>query len=69
MESTDGFTWVIQAVGAGLLPAFCDCSSYFSKFDSDQSKYITGIFAKVVPTYLGYKSDIEAVEVSLQQLT
>ncbi|KAG2009621.1 hypothetical protein CC2G_012530 [Coprinopsis cinerea AmutBmut pab1-1] len=68
LESTDGFTWVLQSIKAGLLGAWVDCSPFFARLDSEDREMVTAIFSKIVPKYLVYRSVIQAVDNSMQSL-
>ncbi|THH33240.1 hypothetical protein EUX98_g1007 [Antrodiella citrinella] len=69
LESTDGFTWVSQAIGAGLLPAYCDCSPKFYMVHGEDLEMITDVVNKILPKYLVYRSVIDAVDASMRKLT
>lgn len=68
LESTDGFTWVSQAVQAGLLTAFVDSSPHFSKFGPNDYSMIVIIIKDILPKYLVYRSVIQAVDDSIKKL-
>jgi len=62
LQSTDGFTWVVQSVQAGLLTAFVDGSPHFYKLPDPGERFmILSIFKDILPRYLVYQSVIEAV--------
>ncbi|KAH8079436.1 hypothetical protein BXZ70DRAFT_996345 [Cristinia sonorae] len=69
LESSDGFTWVSQSVGAGLLPAFCDCSPLFKRLDPEDLNLVTDIIDSILPRYLVYRSVIDAVDHSMAKLS
>ncbi len=62
LESTDGFTWVSQAIRAGLLQAFCDCSPKFDVVTEEERDIILKIFTTILPQYLVYRSVLESVD-------
>ncbi len=71
LESTDGFTWVSQAIRAGLLQAFCDCSPKFDMimmFRSHLDTVIFEIFKTILPRYMVYQSVLELIEISLKRV-
>jgi len=68
LESTDGFTWVIQSVKAGLLTAFVDASPHFSKLDPDDRDMILHIVRDILPIYLVYRSVVEAIDGTMSKL-
>lgn len=65
LESADGFTWVSQAIGAGLLQAFCDISPYLSQLHPEDLDMTLEIFKNILPRYLVYRSVIEAVDTAM----
>lgn len=66
LESTDGFTWIMQSVQAGLLMAFVDCSPHFSKLeDIEDREMIISIIKDVIPRYLVYRSVVRTVSTAL----
>lgn len=69
LESTDGFSWVIQSVKAGLLTAFVDASPHFFKLDPDDRDMILHIVRDILPDYLVYRSVVEAVDGTMRKLS
>lgn len=65
LESTNGFTWVAQAIKAGLLSAFIDCSPYFSKMDLGDRTMVLSILESIVPQYLVFRTVINDVHAAL----
>ncbi|TFY60980.1 hypothetical protein EVJ58_g4795 [Rhodofomes roseus] len=61
LDSTDGFTWVSQSIGAGLLTSFVDCSPHFSKLDPEDFDMILTIVNNILPRYTVYRSVLEAM--------
>ncbi|KAI0798479.1 hypothetical protein BC629DRAFT_1592072 [Irpex lacteus] len=68
LESTDGFTWVLQAVRAGLLQAFCDCSTKFDIIPKEDLNIILGLFKVKLPRYLVYRSVLDVIENSMEKV-
>ncbi|KDQ62799.1 hypothetical protein JAAARDRAFT_54674 [Jaapia argillacea MUCL 33604] len=63
IESTDGFTWVLQSINAGLISAYADCSPVFNKVDlSDREDIIIPIFDDIIPRYMVFRSVVCAVD-------
>ena len=68
LEATDGFTWVSQAIGAGLLQAFCDCSPKLNLIHKEDLDMILSIFNKILPRYLVYRSVLESIDHSMKKV-
>ncbi|KZT09065.1 uncharacterized protein LAESUDRAFT_712628 [Laetiporus sulphureus 93-53] len=64
----DGFTWVSQAVGAGLLHAWVDCSPQFDSLDSGNQKMFFDVVGDVLSRYMVYLSVVEAVNASMSKI-
>jgi hypothetical protein len=69
LESTKGLTWVLQALKAGFLTAFCQCSPHFAQLDHKQREMVLGIMRDVLPKYLVYKSVVLAIDDSMTAIT
>lgn len=66
LESSDGFTWVAQAIRAGLLTAFVECSPHLHLVeDPDDRDLIVLVIRDILPQYLVYRSVLDAVEKAL----
>lgn len=66
LESSDGFTWVTQAIRAGLLNAFVECSPYLDMVgDPDDRDLIVLVIRDILPRYLVYRSVLQAVDKAL----
>ncbi|TCD64726.1 hypothetical protein EIP91_003682 [Steccherinum ochraceum] len=65
LESSDGFTWISMSIGAGLIPAICDCSPQFSQLEPQDFAMIKDLVSDILPRYLVYRSVVEAVHTSL----
>ncbi|EJD43851.1 hypothetical protein AURDEDRAFT_114606 [Auricularia subglabra TFB-10046 SS5] len=62
LESTDGFTWVKEAVNAGLPVAFARLSPHFSKIeDKEELDIILKLCNDLLPRYTVYRSVVEAL--------
>ncbi len=68
LESTDGFTWINQAIGAGFLQAFCDCSTRFAELEAEDYRMLEQLISEVLPPYLVYRSVIEAANSALAKI-
>lgn len=68
IESTDGFTWVIQAVQSGLLKAYLLCTPYLDRVSPEDSNLILDVLRAKLPPYLVYKSVILACSSALKVL-
>ncbi|KAF7799425.1 hypothetical protein EIP86_010660 [Pleurotus ostreatoroseus] len=68
LESSDGFTWVTQAIRAGLLTAFTDCSPQFSQLDPEDFGMVKDIVERILPRYLVYRSILEAIDTSMKKI-
>ncbi len=68
IESTDGFTWVAQAVRAGLLRAFCDCSPIFNDILPSVRDAILDILKKTLPQYMVYHSVLQCVDHAMKSI-
>lgn len=62
LESTEGFTWVSQALNAGLITAFVDCSPTYAMLSQEDREMILSIFSNLLPRYMIYYSVIAAAE-------
>lgn len=69
LESTDGFTWVIKAVSAGLLQAWVGAARHMHRFDSrGDEDMVISILNKTVPKYMVYKSVVTNVESAIKKI-
>lgn len=62
IESTDGFSWIIQAVKAGLLIAFADASPHFDSIDEEEQGWLLKIITDLLPRYTVYRSVVLAID-------
>ncbi|KAJ6487237.1 hypothetical protein C8R47DRAFT_1216429 [Mycena vitilis] len=69
LQSTEGFTWVIQSVGADLLTALADASPHFARLDEEDYAMLSDLLNETLPMYLVYRSVIQAVDASLRRMT
>lgn len=68
LESTDGFTWVAQAIRTGLLRAFCDCSPKFGVLTQAQLDMILRIFKTILPRYVVYRSVVDVMNRVMEKM-
>ncbi|ESK96974.1 hypothetical protein Moror_6552 [Moniliophthora roreri MCA 2997] len=68
LESTDGFSWVVQSLNAGLLIAWVDASPHFTKLHPDDREMMERIVSDILPRYLVYRSVINAVDGTMKIL-
>ncbi|OSX68033.1 hypothetical protein POSPLADRAFT_1043193 [Postia placenta MAD-698-R-SB12] len=73
LEKTDGAAWVLQALEAGLLSAFVNCSQHFSKLSGDKEdivdvKDVLSIIESIIPQYLVYRSIIEEADAAVTKI-
>ncbi|KAJ6585582.1 hypothetical protein B0H19DRAFT_1368857 [Mycena capillaripes] len=68
LHSTEGFTWVIQSVGADFLLAWADASPHFAQLDEEDYGMVTSLLMQTLPMYLVYRSVIQAVEQGMRRL-
>ncbi|KZP20988.1 hypothetical protein FIBSPDRAFT_741512 [Athelia psychrophila] len=64
-DCTDGFTWVSEAVKAGLLLAFVNASPHYSTLPTQHQEFILVIIELIVPRYLVYRTVINNVHAAL----
>lgn len=62
IESTDGFSWVVQALKAGLLIAIADISPHWRSIEEEEQEWLLGILKDILPRYMVYRSVIIAIE-------
>lgn len=69
LESTDGFTWVIKAVSAGLLQAWVGAARHMHRFNNKEDvDMVVSILNKIVPKYMVYKSVVTNVESAIRKI-
>jgi len=68
LDSTDGFTWVSQSIGAGLLTSFVDCSPHFSKLDPEDLDMVLRLVKSILPRYAVYRSVLEAMNAPMRKI-
>ncbi|KIY47310.1 hypothetical protein FISHEDRAFT_59733 [Fistulina hepatica ATCC 64428] len=60
LESTDGFSWIIQSTNAGLLTAFIDAGPHLLRIQHPEDvNMIVIIVRNILPQYLVYRSVME----------
>lgn len=57
-----------QAIGAGLLSAFCDCSPFFDKLDPDDLEMVLGVLGDILPRYCVYRSVIQTMDEPMRKI-
>jgi hypothetical protein len=62
LESTNGFSWIVQSVNAGLLQTFIDFAPHLSKIDPEDCDMVLEIVRTLLPKYLVYRSVIQAID-------
>ncbi|KAG5652307.1 hypothetical protein H0H81_005457 [Sphagnurus paluster] len=68
LQSTDGFSWIIQSLQAGLLVAWVDSTPHLHKVDQEDSDMVLSIVRDILPKYLVYRSVIDAVDLTMRVL-
>lgn len=68
LDSTDGFTWVSQSIGAGLLSAYVDCSPHFSMLDTYDRHMVLRIVSDILPRYTVYRTVLQAMDWLMREL-
>ncbi|KAJ7094703.1 hypothetical protein B0H15DRAFT_830575 [Mycena belliarum] len=68
LESTDGFTWVLQSIAADVLLAFADFSPHLTRLDAEDCDMVCSLLHTILPKYLVYRSVVRAVEESMRRL-
>ena len=68
LESTDGFSWVIQSLNAGLLQAFVDFAPHLSKICPEDRDMVLHIVQTLLSKYLVYRSVIQAVDGTIRKV-
>lgn len=62
IESTDGFSWVVQAIKAGLLIAITDLSPHWRSIDPEEQEWLLKLLNDIIPRYMVYRSVVVAIE-------
>lgn len=68
LDSTDGFTWVSQSIGAGLLTAYVDCSPQFSRLDPEDLHMVLRIVRDILPRYTVYRTVLQAMDAPMRKI-
>ncbi|KAJ7022650.1 hypothetical protein C8F04DRAFT_1137345 [Mycena alexandri] len=68
LESTEGFTWVTQCLASDFLAAFADLGPHFRRLDAEDYDMICSLLTKTLPTYLVYRSVIQAVDEGMRRI-
>lgn len=62
VQSTDGFSWVIQAIKGGFLIALADGSPHFDQLHPEDFDMIMDLLRTIMPRYMVYRSVISALD-------
>ena len=68
MESTNGHTWVKEAVSEGLLQAWVDAAGHKQYFSSGDAEMVVELMEISIPKYMVYKSVINPVNAALKKI-
>ena len=68
IQSTDGVTWVIQALEAKLLFALVRCEPWLQYMDGDPAQFLYPFLHKLLPNYMVYRSVLCVIEKSLAKI-
>ncbi|KDR83114.1 hypothetical protein GALMADRAFT_263522 [Galerina marginata CBS 339.88] len=69
LESTDGFSWVVKAIHAGLLQAWVSAARDMHRFSSrEDAEMVLELLSTLVSRYLVYKSVVTAVDGAMKKL-
>ncbi|TFK64494.1 hypothetical protein BDN72DRAFT_846539 [Pluteus cervinus] len=63
-----GRPWVLQAINAGLLTAFVECSPLYGDLKLDDYTTVSQMIADRIPTYLAYFTVVQAMDKAFMQL-
>ncbi|TFK68981.1 hypothetical protein BDN72DRAFT_959912 [Pluteus cervinus] len=68
LDHGNGVPWVLQAINAGLLTAFIECSPMYENLENED--YITVSFAitKILPRYLAYICVVRVMNTAFERL-
>ncbi|TFK70596.1 hypothetical protein BDN72DRAFT_958673 [Pluteus cervinus] len=68
IETTDGFSWIVQMLKAGILSAFVEASPVVHGLRDDEWEIISIILSTIIPSFLCYRSVVDAADTALQNL-
>ncbi|TFK70597.1 hypothetical protein BDN72DRAFT_838661 [Pluteus cervinus] len=67
-DTTNGFSWIIQIMDAGILSAFVEASPVFHDLGDSEYETISKLFSTRIPTFLCYRSVVHAADTMFQNL-
>jgi hypothetical protein len=67
-HSTDGVTWIIQALEAKLMFALVQCGAWLPHLDDNPAVFIYPFLNKVLPNYTAYRSVLCIIEKYLTKI-
>lgn len=68
MESTDGHTWVKEAISAGLLQAWVDAAGHIHNFSPEDAEMVVEIMSVLLPKYMAFKTVINPANGALKKI-
>jgi hypothetical protein len=68
IHSTDGVTWVIQALEAKLMFALVRCEPWLPYMEDDPEEFLYPFLNKIMPNYSAYRSVLCIIEKSLTKI-
>ncbi|TFK60784.1 hypothetical protein BDN72DRAFT_965518 [Pluteus cervinus] len=68
LEDTIGLPWVLEAISAGLITAFVECSPVYDDLEPDDYAIILVTIVDTIPKYLAYCSVAQAMDTALLRL-
>ncbi|KAJ7256876.1 hypothetical protein B0H12DRAFT_1015743 [Mycena haematopus] len=68
LPSTEGFTWVTQSLTADLLVALADFSPHLGRLDEEDYDMMCSLLKKTLPTYLVYRSVVQATDEAMRRV-
>lgn len=68
IQSSEGVTWVIQALEAKLLFALAQCEVWVPYMTDDPNQFLYPLLDKVLPNYTAYRSVLYVMEKSLTKI-
>ncbi|TFK68983.1 hypothetical protein BDN72DRAFT_797066 [Pluteus cervinus] len=68
LEATDGYDLVLQALNAGLLIAFVECSPLYKNLSDTEYLVISTTITDIVPKYMAYLPVLQTVDTALKTL-
>ncbi|TFK68951.1 hypothetical protein BDN72DRAFT_897678 [Pluteus cervinus] len=66
--TTKGLPWVYQAIKAGLLTAFVECSPIYADLKQEDYTVVSTTFTKVIPRYLAWLCIVKAMDSAFLKL-